>query len=154
MARRLGTPLDTSTLVDLAVSALRRLIPCEEAVVYRYEAATQTLWGMAGLGTHSRQLADVRIRVSDPQSVTAWVAQQRRPLLQAGGVHGFVGRATGALLGHRARALLAVPVVAREQLWGVITLVRDDQFAPGDLRTLLTLSQLMAPALLQARADQ
>lgn len=151
VACELGTALDPGTLMGLTVSALRQLIHCEEAVVYRYEADTQTLCGVAGLGTHSSRLADERIRMSDPQSVTAWVAQQRRPLLHSGGARGFVGRATGALLAHRELALLAVPLVAREQLWGVITLARAAPFEPGDLRTLLTLSQLIAPALVQAR---
>jgi GAF domain-containing protein len=151
VARGLGTTPNTRAIIGLAVSALRRLIPCEEAVVYRFEADTETLCGIAGWGIHSRRLADARIRVSDPQSVTAWVAQQRRPLLHAGGANGFVGRVTGSLLAHRPMELLAVPVVAREQLWGVITLARAAAFGPGDLRTMLTLSQLIAPALIQAR---
>jgi transcriptional regulator with GAF, ATPase, and Fis domain len=150
VARCLGTALDTRAIVGLTTSALRQLIPCEEAVVYRYEAGTETLCGMAGWGTQSSKLADTRIRISDPQSVTAWVAQQRRPLLHAGGAHGFVGRATGVLLAQRELGLLAAPVVAREQLWGVITMARAVPFEPGDLRTLLTLCQLIAPALVQA----
>lgn len=151
VARGLGTAPDGRTIIDLTLSAIQRLIRCEEAVVYHYDAETETLCGVAGWGTQSPQLANVRIHVSDPQSVTAWVAQQRRPLLQAGGSRGFVGRATGALLAHRELALLAVPVVAHEQLWGVITLARAVPFEPGDLRTMLALSQLIAPALIQAR---
>ena len=151
VACSLGTTQDARTIVGQTVKALRQLNHCEEAVVYRYDADTQTLCGVAGLGTQSSQLADARIRVSDPHSVTAWVAQQRRPLVHTGGVNSFVGRATGALLAHRELALLAAPVVAHEQLWGVITLARAVPFGRGDLRTLLTLCQLIAPALVQAR---
>lgn len=149
VSRVLGTTQDARTIIDLAVSAIRRLIRCEEAVLYRYAASTETLCGMAGLGAHSRQLAEARIPVSDLQSVTAWVAQQRRPLLHSSGTAGFVGRATEALLAGREMALLAVPLVAREQLWGVITLARAVPFETGDLRIMLTLSQMIAQALAQ-----
>lgn len=151
LSRGLEPTPDAPAILELAVSAIQRLVPCEEAVVYRYEAASEILCGLVGWGPHSRRLADVRIPVRDPHSVTAWVAQQRRPLLQASGANGFVGRATGELLAHRELALLAVPVVAREQLWGVITLARAVPFEPGDLRTMLTLSQLIAPGLIQTR---
>jgi GAF domain-containing protein len=43
-------------------------------------------------------------------------------------------------------ALLAVPLVAGERLLGVILLARTLPFATSDLRTLLTLSQLVAQA--------
>lgn len=147
VARGLAAATDVRALVRLTVSALGRLIPAEEAVLFRYQAQTDTLCGVAGLGTQSSRLADAHIRVRDPQSVTAWVAQQRRPLLYASGATGFIGQATEALLAHRHLALLAVPLVAGERLLGVILLARALPFATSDLRTLLTLSQLLAPAL-------
>lgn len=149
VSRALGTTPDARTIIGLTVSAIWRLIRCEEAVLYRYEASSEMLCGVAGLGTQSRQLAEARIRVSDPQSVTAWVAQQRRPLLHSSGTEGFVGRATEALLAQREMALLAVPLVACERLWGVITLARAVPFETGDLRIMLTLSQMIAQALAQ-----
>jgi GAF domain-containing protein len=89
--------------------------------------------------------------LSDPQSVTAWVAQQRRPLLHSIGTQGFIGRATEVLLAERELALLSVPLVAREQLRGAITLARAAPFHSGELRTMLTLSQMIAQALAQSR---
>jgi transcriptional regulator with GAF, ATPase, and Fis domain len=154
ISRGLGRMPDTDTVVGLTISALRRLIHCEEAVLFRYEAVTQTLCGMAGVGTQSRQLAEAHIRVSDPQSVTAWVAQQRRPLLYASGTHGFIGPATETLLTRREMALLAVPLLAREQLWGVILLTRAAPFETAELRTMLTLSQIIAPSLVQGRESR
>jgi GAF domain-containing protein len=154
VARELTIASDGRALVRHTMSALRQLIPCEEAVLFRYQAQTETLCGVAGLGTHSSRLADAHIRVRDPQSVTAWVAQQRRPILHAGGTAGFIGQATEALLAHRKMALLAVPLVAGEQLLGVILLARARPFAPADLRTLLTLGQLLAPALARAGSSR
>lgn len=151
VSRALTRSLDARTIVGLTVPVLRRLIHCEEAVIFRYQANTETLCGLAGLGTQSPQLAEARIQLNDPQSVTAWVAQQRRPLMHTRGTQGFIGPATEALLARREMALLAVPLVASEQLWGVITLARSAPFSTGDLRTMLTLSQMIAPALLQTR---
>lgn len=152
-SRALGTVPDMHSVIGLAVSAMRKLISCEEAVIYVYDARTETLCGVAGLGTHSRRLAEARIRLRDPQSVTAWVAQQRQPLLHSSQTNGFVGPATEALLAERELALLAVPLIARERLWGVITLARTAPFQTGELRTMLTLSQIVAPALAQTRSD-
>lgn len=146
---RLDATSDARALFGLAVSAIRQLVRCEEAVIFRYEAGTETLSGVAGLGIHCTRLADARIRVRDPHSVTAWVAQQRRPLLLAGGATGFIGRATETLLAERELALLAVPLVAYERLWGVITLARSAPFETSDLRTMLHLSQMLAPSLAQ-----
>src|SRR5262249_32195043 len=85
VARGLGTTREVRGIIDLAVSAIQQLIRCEEGVVYHYETETETLCGVAGWGMQSPQLANVRIQVNDPKSLTAWVARQRRPLLQTGG---------------------------------------------------------------------
>lgn len=151
VSRGLATTSDARTIIRHTVSGLRRLIPCEEAVILRSQVDTATLWGVAGLGTQSRRLAEACIPVSDPQSVTAWVAQHRRPLLYQSGAQGFLGLTTESLLFQREMALLAVPLFASERLWGVILLARPVPFATDDLRTMLTLSQILAPALAQER---
>jgi GAF domain-containing protein len=143
------TTSGTSALFGLAVSAIQQLVCCEEAVIYCYDVGTETLCGVAGLGIHSTSLAQARISVRDPQSVTAWVAQQGRPLLLSGGATGFIGRATETLLAARELALLAVPIVTPKRLWGVITLVRATPFEVSDLRTMLHVSQMIAPGLVR-----
>jgi transcriptional regulator with GAF, ATPase, and Fis domain len=151
LAQRLSTVSDARTIVGLTVWALGQLNLCEEAVLFRYYPDTETLWGVAGLGTRHSHLAEACIRVSDPQSVTAWVAQQRQPLLYTGEANGFISLATEVQLAQREMALLAVPLVVGERLLGVITLARTLSFATDDLGTMLTLSQLIAPALAQTR---
>jgi GAF domain-containing protein len=143
------TTPNARAIFGLAVAAIRRLVPCEEAVIFSYDAGTEILSGVAGLGIQSARLAESHIRLRDPQSVTAWVAQQRRPLLFTSGTTGFIGQATEALLAEREMALLAVPIVTHEQLWGVITLARSAPFDTNELRTMLNLSQMIAPALAQ-----
>lgn len=142
---------DARAIVGQALSDIRRLVRCDEAVIFRYDADTETLGAVAGLGRQSSRLAEARIPVRDPHSVTAWVAQQRRPLLLASEATGFIGRATERLLAQRELARLAVPLVTGERLWGVITLARSVSFETSDLRALLHVSQRMASALAQQR---
>lgn len=131
--------LDARALLGLAVSAIPQLVRCEKAVLFRYDASTETLFGVAGLGIHNTRLADARIPVRDPQSATAWVAHQRRPLLLTSEATGFIGRATETLLAERELALLAVtfPGALRSTRWQQITRGRSAHVAferPGSAR--------------------
>ncbi len=146
-AQALSATSQVRQIYRLAVETIRRLIPCDEAVLFGYEASTQELCGMAGLGLQSAQLAERRIRLADPQSVSAWVARKRRPLLQSPGGRVFIGPTTGVLMSGQALALLSVPLVSQDRLWGVMTLTRLTPFSMGDLRAMLTLGSLVASAL-------
>lgn len=149
VGRALSNTTDINQVFSLTTTGIRRLVACEEAVLFLYEAPAQELRGVAGLGTQSARLAEQRIQIGDTQSVTAWVARQRRPLLHSAGSRAFVGRLTDTLLTRADLALLAVPLLTQRQLWGVITLARPEPFDTNDLRTMLNLSSFVAPALAQ-----
>jgi GAF domain-containing protein len=151
VGRALCNTTDLSQVLSLTTAGIRRLIACEEAVLFSYEAATQELRGVAGLGTQSARLAEQRIAIGDTHSVTAWVARQSRPLLHSSGSRAFVGRLTDTLLTRADLALLAVPLLAQNQLWGVITLARPEPFDTHDLRIMLSLSSFVAPSLAYAQ---
>ena len=153
VGRALSNTRDIRHVLSLTTAGIRRLIICEEAVLFSYEIATQELRGVAGLGTQSARLSEQRISIIDDHSVTAWVARQRRPLLHSSGSRAFVGPITDTLLTRADLALLAVPLVAQQQLWGVITLARPQPFDTNDLRTMLNLSSFVAPALAQAQSQ-
>ena len=150
IGRALSNTTDIRQVLSLTTTGIRRLIICEEAVLFSYERLTQELRGVAGLGKESARLAEQRIQISDSHSFTAWVARQRRPLLHSSGSRAFVGRITDTLLTRDDLALLAVPLVAQEQLQGVITLARSQPFDTNDLRTMLNLGSFIASALAQA----
>jgi GAF domain-containing protein len=152
LARALSVTQDTQALFSVAVSGIRRLVRCEEAVIFTHDVSTNELYGTAGFGHQSAQLAERRIPLDDPQSVTAWVAQQRRPLLHSSNARAFVGPITEALASQQEMSLLSVPLLFQNQLWGVITLARPLAFETGDLRVMLAVCGLLAPAL--ARAAQ
>jgi len=150
LARALSMVEESQKLLGLAVAGIRRLVRCEEAVIFTHQPGTNELYGVAGLGTQSAQLAERRIALTDPQSVTAWVAQQRRPLLHSSSARAFVGPVTEALSAQQEMSLLSVPLLFQEQLWGVITLARPAAFETSDLRTMLAISSLLSPALSRA----
>lgn len=150
VARALSNTKEMRQVLSLTTAGIRRLITCEEAVLFSYEDETRELRGVAGLGTQSMRLAEQRIQLDDMQSVTAWVARQRRPLLHSSGSRAFVGPVTDTLLTRQDLALLAVPLVSQDELWGVLTLARAAPFDKNDLRTMLSLGSFVAPALGQA----
>jgi len=154
VARALSNSREARQIMRLATAGIRRLIPCKEAIIFSYEADTHDLLGVAGLGVQSAHLAERRISIHDPQSVTAWVAQQRRPLMHSAGSRAFVGPVTDLLLAKQELALLAIPMVAQEKLWGVITLARPDPFETHELRTVLNLGGLVAAALAQTNGAE
>jgi GAF domain-containing protein len=89
----------------------------------------------------------LRIPLDDKQSLVAWVAQNRRPILQSPGGRVFVGRITGILLGADDLALLGAPLLSKDQLRGVLMLGRFTPFTTNELRVVLNLSTIVAIAM-------
>ena len=81
------------------------------------------------------------------QSIAAWVAQKRRPIIQAPGGRLFVGRVTGILLGEDDLALLSAPLLSKDHLHGVVLLTRFIPFEASELRIVLNLCNLVAIAM-------
>ncbi len=149
VARAMTSTLDTSKMLHAIVAGIRRLVSCDEAVIFGFIEQKQELRALARLGTHPEQLGGLRISLNDKQSLAAWVALNRRPLLQEPGGRVFVGRITQQLMGEDDLALLGAPLLSRERLRGVIMLERFAPFEPSDLRLILNLSSIIAIALEQ-----
>lgn len=147
VARAMTSTLDTSQMLHAIVAGIRRLVSCDEAVIFGLVEKKQELRALARLGTHPEQLGGLRIPLADKQSLAAWVALNRRPLLQEPGGRVFVGRITQELLGEDDLALLGTPLLSRERLRGVIMLGRFTPFEPNELRLVLNLSNIVALAL-------
>jgi signal transduction histidine kinase len=147
VSRAMTSTLDARQIFRAIVAGIRRLVRCDDAIIFGYDEGDQELRVVAGMGLRSARLSDMRIRASDPQSVAAWVAQKRRPLLHAPGEHSGVGQVTEAFLAGDDLALLSVPLLSKERLRGVVTLVRPYPFDSSDLRAMLNLSNIVATAL-------
>jgi signal transduction histidine kinase/GAF domain-containing protein len=147
VSRAMTSTLDARQIFRAIVAGLRRLVRCDDAMIFAFDEATQELGVVAVMGLRSARLRDTRIPLSDPQSLAAWVAQKRRPLLHAPGERGGMGQVTEAFLAGDDLALLAVPLLSKERLRGVVTLARATPFDSNDLRAMMNLSSIIATAL-------
>ncbi len=147
VSRAMTSTLDARQIFRAIVAGIRRLVRCDDAMIFGYDENEQELRVVAGMGLRSARLSDVRIHMSDTQSIAAWVAQKRRPLLHAPGEHNGVGQVTEAFLAGDDLALLSVPLMSKERLRGVVTLARSYQCESSDLRAMLNLSNIVATAL-------
>jgi signal transduction histidine kinase len=139
--------LDARQIFRAIVAGLRRLVRCDDAMIFAYDEAAQELGVVAVMGLRSTRLRETRIPLSDPQSLAAWVAQKRRPVLHAPGERSGMGQVTEAFLAGDDLALLAVPLLSKERLRGVVTLARTTPFDSNDLRAMMNLSSIIATAL-------
>jgi two-component system phosphate regulon sensor histidine kinase PhoR len=147
VSRAMTSTLDARQIFRAIVAGIRRLVRCDDAMIFGFDESEQELRVVAGMGLRSARLSDVRIHLSDTQSIAAWVAQKRRPLLHAPGDHNGVGQVTEAFLAGDDLALLSVPLLSKERLRGVVTLARSYPFDSGDMRAMLNLSNIVATAL-------
>jgi signal transduction histidine kinase len=147
VSRAMTSTLDARQIFRAIVAGIRRLVRCDDAMIFGFDESDQELRVVAGMGLRSARLSDVRIRLSDNQSIAAWVAQKRRPILHSPGEHNGVGQVTEAFLAGDDLALLSVPLMSKERLRGVVTLARSYPFDSSDLRAMLNLSNIVATAL-------
>ncbi|HEX6778180.1 MAG TPA: ATP-binding protein [Ktedonobacterales bacterium] len=147
VSRAMTSTLDARQIFRAIVAGIRRLVRCDDAMIFGFDEAEQELRVVAGMGLRSARLSDTRIRLSDNQSIAAWVAEKRRPLLHSPGERSGMGQVTEAFLAGDDLALLSVPLLSKERLRGVVTLARPYPFESSDLRTMLNLSNIVATAL-------
>lgn len=154
VSRAMTSTLDTRQVFRAIVAGLRRLVRCDDAMIFAFDEASQELGVVAVMGLRSTRLRDMRIPLSDPQSLAALVAQTLRPVLHAPGERGGMGQITEAFLAGDDLALLAVPLLSKERLRGVVTLARATPFDSNDLRAMMNLSSIIATALENAALYQ
>lgn len=191
LSRGITMRLDPDALYRTILVDVQRLAPCDLAILYRYQEGTNELFPVAelyGSDTHTEidesavYVSDVktldlhqeRIRLHDPQSVTAWAAVHKHPMLHAPSlgsataplslstvqkITGEVGVEQGILQSNIKRdesivdidmsdmAELAAPLVSKHVLYGVLSLKRVKPFASEELRVIRNLSNMAAAAI-------
>jgi signal transduction histidine kinase/GAF domain-containing protein len=145
-ARALTSSLDTRQFFDALVSSIRRVVTCEDAVIYACDTHSRVLRVVAGLGKRVERLGGARISLDDADSIAARVAYERRPRMVPAGP-ATTGVVTETFLAGDPLALLSVPLVSKERLRGVITLAREFNFTQAEMATTLNLANIVAAAL-------
>lgn len=152
-SRALTSSLEPGPVFAYIVASIRRVIACDEAVVYAYDEHTETLRVVTGLGNRMEALGDAWVPLNDSRSIAAWVAKNRRASISGPG-RGDVGAVTEAFLAGDEMSLLCVPLVSKDHVLGVIMLAREQTFQPGELGAMLNLSNIVAVTLENAQLYQ
>ena len=159
LAQGITTRLDAPSLYRAILTDLRHLVPCALSAIYQYDDAAQELIPVAELNASAaavdckeegcelavatEQMQSERISLRSEESVAAWAAAHRHPMLRAAGKAPESGQSeepTGA-------AQMAAPLVSKNILYGVIALQRPESFTSEELRLLRNLSNMAAAAL-------
>jgi signal transduction histidine kinase len=152
-SRALTSSLDLEHVFDYIVGSIRRVIACDDAVIYAYDEHEEILQVVTGLGSHIHRLGSARVPLSDSRSIAAWVAKNRRARISTP-VRGEVGEVTEVFLAGDTLAILCVPLLSKDRLRGVIMLGRGHAFQPGELSAMLNLSNIVAATLENAELYQ
>jgi len=158
-SRALTSSLDPTQVFSYVVASIRKVISCDDAVIYVRDPGAAHLRVVAGMGLRGDRLGGARIALDDPHSVAAWVAKNKRAQLSTAG-HGDIGAVTETFLSGDDLSLLCVPLISKGDLRGVIMLARAQAFRPGELTAMLNLSNIVAATLenvelyQQARAER
>ncbi len=161
LSRGITTRLDANALYRTILIDLRRLVPCQSVVIYKYEATTQELFPAAELmekaadavddeeegefTVKTKNLQHQKVNLYNHTSVVAWAAVHRHPILHAPGKpdadEGLEAQPDLHL------AEMATPLVSKHVLYGVIALQRAEAFTSNELKIVRNLSNMAAAAL-------
>jgi signal transduction histidine kinase len=151
--RALTSSLEPAQVFAYIVASVRKVVHCEDAVIYAYDEHQRQLRVITGLGTRLERLGAASVPLDDTRSIAAWVATYRRARMVSPG-NGEIGAVTEAFLAGDDLSLLCVPLVSKDRLRGVIMLARAYPFQPNELGAMLNLSNIVAATLENARLYQ
>jgi signal transduction histidine kinase len=147
-ARAMTTLPDPRAVFESIAGGISRIVVYDDALIAAHDPAAHALQVVASQGQRSAHLCDQRVSLSDPQSISARVAQSRQALVYTpDAALDRPGHITEAFLAGEDLALLCVPLLSQDTLRGVITLARRQPFTPDDLRAMNDLAPLVATAL-------
>lgn len=145
-SRALTSTLDLDHVFAYIVASIRKVIACDDAVIYAYDEHADVLLVVTGFGARMERLGGARVSLEDDRSIAAWVAKHRRARVSVPGGND-IGTLTGEFLAGGDAALLCVPLVSKARLRGVIMLAREEPFLPSELSAMLNLSNIVAATL-------
>ena len=153
VGKALASTLDSQKVLKTIMEKVSELLQPDTWSLLMLDDTKQELYFEIAVGEGSEKLRDVRVQVGE--GIAGWVAQTATPALveDVRSDDRFVGR-FDALTGSTTRSIMAVPIVGREAVLGVIELVNTSgkpSFAAGDLPVLKNLADYAAVALENAR---
>ncbi len=158
LSRGITTRHEPDALYRTILVDVQRLVPCDLAILYLYQEGTQELYPIAELygadtilgdeqeiyaaEVKTADLEQEKIRLYDEQSVTAWAAVHKHPMLRTP-----THEAQTEVEGEEDMAELSAPLVSKHVLYGVLSLKRVQPFTSEELRVVRNLGNMAAAAL-------
>jgi signal transduction histidine kinase len=146
-ARRVKVCHNISVLYQVFLSDVRRLVPCQYAMLYLFQEQTQELFPLALSPDVRDEVGPVQeeksgpISIRDTASLVAWAAHHRHPLLH---------RPTQAAVNHTGNnglSEMAIPLIANKVLYAVLVLQRSEPFNGQELRSACNICDIAAIAI-------
>jgi signal transduction histidine kinase len=148
----LSSTLDLDEVLTQVLVETREILVAEAASVLLYDAATEELFFAAAVGTATDGLVGARMPAAE--GVAGWAMQNAEPVLVADvqddpRFYNGIDQVTGLTT----RSLLAVPLIAKGEVIGVLEAVKrsGEPFDEHDLRLATTLAGSAATAIENAR---
>jgi two-component system sensor histidine kinase KdpD len=155
LSRHLASTLDLDALLNRLVHAAAELCSAEAASILLYDQAKGQLYFEAATNLETPLLKGLIVPVE--ASIAGWIIQERQPIIisdaQKDPRHfGKVGQTTKV----QTRSLLGVPLVAKEQVIGVLEAINKLQgsFTDEDQEVLIALGAQAAVAIENAHLFQ
>jgi len=158
LSRGITTRHEPDALYRTILVDVQRLVPCDLATLYLYQEGTQELYPIAELYGADTLLGDEqeiyaaeirttdleqeKIRLYDEQSVTAWAAVHKHPMLRSPSPEPRSNPESDEDM-----AELSAPLVSKHVLYGVLSLRRVQAFSSEELRIVRNLGNMAAAAL-------
>jgi signal transduction histidine kinase len=128
LARTTAGTLDMASILDVACDYLVKLLGVSSCLILLQEEEEGVLRGAGSSASHRLPVRELRLDPAGP-GLAARVARERRPLAVEDVTRAAPGELHPELLaGSGARAVLALPLLSREELIGVVVL--DDTRGP------------------------
>lgn len=155
-AAALNLSLDLDTVLQSIVDGAAELMSTDLSAIYQWDPATDEMRGRIAAGVNRALLSRIATSVSMAPDLVSRIAAERRPVIvedmdaPSAPVPGGV---LSAAMEHGIRAALAVPLVARDRLYGYLATYygAPRRFSDHEIVLLSTFAEQAATALENAR---
>jgi putative nucleotidyltransferase with HDIG domain len=150
-SHRIDKTTSTNEALEIAAQALRQLTPATTWALYRYELVTDTLVCEFATGDKHNLLPGLTMQLGE--RVTGWSAANRRTAVNSDASLDLTNVA--ALFIPALRSVIAVPLVKREQLVGVLSgySSREEAFSDAHRYAVERVSMMLAERLQAASSS-
>jgi diguanylate cyclase (GGDEF)-like protein len=154
IGRALTSTLELSEVLHLVMQKVSELLRAGSRALLLLDEAAGELYPEVAVGPGAERLGPARVPLGD--GIAGWVAREGQPVLveDVRADQRFSDRFDG-LAGPETRSVLAVPLLAKGRVLGVIELAGGEAsrpFSPEDLLTLRTIADYAAIAIDNAQA--